>query len=278
MKLDIHEFGVKTFIDLFDYSSDLIYVCNQSGEFVDVNRTVIDSYGYPKASIIGKNFKILTAEDLTDIDELNEITRDVWLNEEEQKIEIWGKRQDGSVFLKEVLIRCGIYFGKKVLIGTGRDITERRRYEQQLIEGKEKLEKLNQELDAFVWKVSHDLRGPLASVKGIINLIQLEGVSPNQQEYCTHMEASVGKLIEFIKELEVIARNKTSEIYTEKIDFKALIEELLKDYLYGSLTENCDIEISVGEIGHFYSDISRLRSVFLNLITNALKYKSRRKP
>jgi len=278
MKLDTHEFGVKTFIDLFDYSSDLIFVLNNSGEFVDVNKTVVDTYGYTKEELIGKRFDILVDHQSSKLTEIKETFDQVWETENSLKIEVCGKKKDGSVFLKDLIVRSGIYFGRKVLIGTARDITENKKNEQILLETNQNLKKLNHELDSFVWKVSHDLRGPLASIKGIINLIQTEPLSNTQVEYCSHMNISVAKLIEFIKELEIVARNKTTEIRPEQVDLQGLLEELLKDYLFGDITKGSDITVSVDNVAEFFSDRSRLKSIFLNLITNAYKYRGKKRP
>ena len=136
------------------------------------------------------------------------------------------------------------------------------------------LHKLNNELDRFVYSTSHDLRAPLASILGLINLARLE--EKNKDQYLTLIEKSVNKLDEFISEIIDYSRNARLEVKPEAIDFQSMINSILEDLEY--LEENVTLKknISISNSGIFLSDKTRIRIILSNLISNSIKYHNNR--
>jgi signal transduction histidine kinase/ligand-binding sensor domain-containing protein len=136
------------------------------------------------------------------------------------------------------------------------------------------LRKLNSELDRFVYSTSHDLRAPLASILGLINLSRLE--EKNREQYLGLIEKSVYKLDEFISEIIDYSRNSRLAIEPVAIDFQPLISSILEDleYLEENVTLKKNISISNSEV--FHSDKTRIRIILSNLISNAIKYHNSR--
>ncbi len=144
------------------------------------------------------------------------------------------------------------------------------------IKVEEELKVRNLELDNFVYKVSHDLRSPLASILGLINLIKLEGGFQDSFEYLKLMENQVYKLDHFIHDVLSHSKNLKMSLVTSPINFKELIDRCIKDlsYLNGLEEVTKKVEIKGGE---FLSDKWRINEIFRNLIANAIKYKDKRK-
>lgn len=138
------------------------------------------------------------------------------------------------------------------------------------------LHKLNSELDRFVYSTSHDLRAPLASILGLINLSRLE--EKNKDYYLTLIEKSVHKLDEFISEIIDYSRNARLSVEPVEIDFQPMITSILEDLEY--LEENVTLKknISITSTGAFLSDKTRIRIILSNLISNAIKYHNIRQP
>jgi signal transduction histidine kinase/ligand-binding sensor domain-containing protein len=134
------------------------------------------------------------------------------------------------------------------------------------------LRKLNNELDRFVYSTSHDLRAPLASILGLINLSRLE--KENREEYLNLIEKSVRKLDEFISEIIDYSRNARLEIEPVHIDFQTIVASILEDLEY--LEENVSVKknISISGSGQYFNDKTRLRIILSNLISNAIKYRN----
>jgi ligand-binding sensor domain-containing protein/two-component sensor histidine kinase len=136
------------------------------------------------------------------------------------------------------------------------------------------LRKLNSELDRFVYSTSHDLRAPLASILGLINLSRLE--EKNKDHYLALIEKSVHKLDEFISEIIDYSRNARLAVEPVAIDFQPMITSILEDLEY--LEENVTLKknISISSAGVFHSDKTRIRIILSNLISNAIKYHNNR--
>ena len=228
--------AAQTFREIFDQSSDLIYIHDEKGIYIDVNQTVLDTYGYTREEIIGQNPIFISAPGMNDFDKVVELTTRAWENGETHKFEWWSLRKDGTVFPKEIILKKGKYFGREVIIACGREITQQKQNEQELLRKSSQLKALNKELDSFMWKVSHDLKSPLASIKGIINVAKIEKNSENLKSYFDHIESSIVKLFEFIIEMEDITRNKQREVNYVPVDFNVLLDNVLENFHFSNLS------------------------------------------
>jgi PAS domain S-box-containing protein len=142
----------------------------------------------------------------------------------------------------------------------------------QRINAEEELKTRNLELDNFVYKVSHDLRAPLASILGLINLTKLEDDINNQTYYVELMEGQVNKLDHFIRDILSHSKNLKMSVSTDKIDFEEIVQKCFDDLSYLKATSKVVRKLSIAE-GDFYSDKWRINEIFRNLIGNAIKYR-----
>ncbi|MCF2494891.1 MULTISPECIES: hybrid sensor histidine kinase/response regulator [Dyadobacter] len=148
---------------------------------------------------------------------------------------------------------------------------------EDLKERNEELQKANEELDKFVYSASHDLRAPLMSVLGIVNLALLEDDIKSQNEYLELIRQSVKKLDTFIINIIDYYKNARGVPVVTDISFEELVTEVQAtiQYLpeYGNLKMTTDIE----QDGVFRSDVMKLRIIFNNLINNAIKFQDTNK-
>lgn len=135
----------------------------------------------------------------------------------------------------------------------------------------QELKKLNSELDKFVYSASHDLRAPLSSILGLVNVARLEQPQ-NRDLYLNLIEKSINKLDQFIKDIIDFSRNARLDLVREEINFDLLIQGVLDEMKY--MDENNRILRTIKVIGQgpFYSDSRRLVIIFNNLVSNAIKY------
>lgn len=134
------------------------------------------------------------------------------------------------------------------------------------------LTKINKELDSLVYSVSHNLRAPLMSVLGLINLAKLETSADTIHLYHEMMEESVHKLDGTLKEILDYARNARLEPEIEKIDFKEIIKETLDKMRFMAGVDNIQVHVTVNDQHPFFSDKYRISVILNNLISNAIKY------
>jgi signal transduction histidine kinase len=136
----------------------------------------------------------------------------------------------------------------------------------------EKLLKINKELDSFVYSVSHNLRAPLMSVLGLLDLAKREPSNDNLQQYHLMMQNSIQKLDETLKGILEYSRNTRQDLKIEKIDFKELIKESLDKLQFMTGFEHLDINVTGGDQSPFYADYYRVSVVVNNILSNAIKY------
>lgn len=136
----------------------------------------------------------------------------------------------------------------------------------------EELKKMNFELDSFVYRASHDLRAPLRSVLGLINLIDMEDDKKIVHKYVGLTEKSIQKLDTFILDLTNFSRNSRLDVAKEKIDFHKLLDEVSDNLQFMDNASIVKIEREIDKDLVFYSDPMRLLIIFQNILSNAYKY------
>lgn len=121
-----------TYQSILNSVSEAIYVIDDNGIFIDVNRGAELMYGYKRKEMIGKTPGDVSAPGLNDIAMVTRINAEVMASGISQSFEFWGVRKNGEIFPKEVIINKGTYFGKDCILATARDITERKKLDEDL--------------------------------------------------------------------------------------------------------------------------------------------------
>ncbi len=149
--------------------------------------------------------------------------------------------------------------------GVQTDITDRKRTERELLES-------NQELDTFFYKASHDLKGPLASVMGIVNLARLEMKGEAIEKYFGMIETSIRRLDRTLLDLIDLARTRKGSNKLTLINLKGLVEEILHSLRHVPGYSRINFEVKVDHNTEITADKVLMLSVFQNLIHNAINY------
>ncbi len=157
------------------------------------------------------------------------------------------------------------------------DITSKKRAEQKLQEQNEALRKVNSELDHFVYSVSHDLRAPLTSLMGLIDITKTETQLDIIQQYNSLKEKSVKKLDSFIQDIIHLSRNARTEVKAEKIELELFVDGILSDLQYAKNSDSVEIIIDIKQQVPLFTDANRIKVILSNLISNGLRYADLRK-
>ncbi|MDH5605140.1 MAG: HAMP domain-containing histidine kinase [Cyclobacteriaceae bacterium] len=134
------------------------------------------------------------------------------------------------------------------------------------------LEKVNTELDKFAYSVSHDLRAPLSSILGLINLSLIENSKEKYKQYMGMMKNMVHKLDDFIHDIMNYSRNSKLEIKQEEVDFNAIVKECVSKHKFMNGWEKIDFILNIDLEKPVFSDKDRISIVINNLISNSVKY------
>jgi len=144
------------------------------------------------------------------------------------------------------------------------------RTRKQLKEKIEELEKTNDELNRFIYSTSHDLRSPLMSVLGIINLTRLDNSVVDPNNYVGMIESCILKLDGFIQKIIEYYRNSRLDVEYEKIDFNNLLNDCI--IAFRPQDTSIQFQMSVDQSFDFKGDTFRISVILNNLISNAVKY------
>lgn len=136
----------------------------------------------------------------------------------------------------------------------------------------EELLKTNTELDRFVYSASHDLRSPLSTLTGLINLSKLETDDAEKSKYLDLMNERIRAMDTFISEIIDYSRNSRVAVKKESVNAKIFLESIADDLRYHAGKGRIAIHWEIPEDLAIITDVSRLKIVFSNLISNAIKY------
>jgi PAS domain S-box-containing protein len=262
---------------LIEQSADGIFVCEPGGQYIEVNQAGCLMTGYSRREILQLSIKdIVLKEEFERIDDerallsKHGITTSEWIF----------RRKDGSVFFGEIVSR-ELPSGKTQSVL--RNITERkkseqkiqklnRELEQRVFNRTELLNKSIEELEAFSYSVSHDLRAPLRAINGFTTILEEEYQNTLDKEgrrITAVIKNNTLKMSQLIDGLLQFSRLGRQEILKTPIDNNVLIKEIIE------ATENNDgISWDVHSLHPVKADIHALRQVWVNLISNAAKYSS----
>lgn len=260
---------------------DAIIVIDEHAVIQSFNQAAERIFGYTAAEVIGKNVRMLMPSPDRELHD-GYVAR--YLTTGEKKIigigrEVTGLRKGGETFAMELAISEIVRHGRRTFTGIVRDITERKRTEQaiinlnkNLLKRTEALTAANQELEAFSSSVSHDLRAPLRHIAGYIEMVMEDAGTLDEQtrRRLEIIAASAGRMGTMIDDLLSFSRLGRSEVRKQDVDLTALANQVISDLQ--SDHEGREIFWKVCDIPAVWGDPALLKFVLTNLISNAIKY------
>ncbi|MET7029116.1 PAS domain-containing sensor histidine kinase [Sediminicola luteus] len=211
-----------------------------------------------------------------DFDKFNELVNNAVYKEEGYEIGYYVKGNDGTLkYINEICEVVKSENGKDLILkGTIQDVTKEKLINDELSRKNEELQKANIELDRFVYSASHDLRAPLTSLRGLIQIMEmiLKPEDEELKEPLCLMSTTIDKMDVFIRSIFDYSVNSRTEVSAENINFEELIASVWESLKYMNINSNIKSTINITQEGDFYSDKKRLEIVLGNLVSNAIKY------
>ncbi len=238
--------------------------------------------GYEEHEIVGQYFAMLFPEDARKEgkpeDELARAKRDgVFENED------WRLRKDGSLFWAKVTLTA-IYSDDGDLIGltkvTG-DLTGRKEWEDRLARKNEELQRINADLDNFIYTASHDLKAPIANIEGFVKLLVAKHDKKNLgeeefREFMAYIQDSISRFKTTIADLTEISRtqrNIAEDAQGEVVNVQAVYDDILADVGFLFNDAKCCVTTDF-TVPLLTFSRKNFRSILYNLVSNAFKYRS----
>lgn len=135
------------------------------------------------------------------------------------------------------------------------------------------LKRLNEQLDTFIYKTAHDIRGPLARLLGLCQVALLDVSEEKAQEYLQKLNANANNLDYILKRLSTAHEISTLEPGKESIDFEAIIFAIEKKLPFFDEEAVFSIKSTINISSDFRSDAGLIKFVLSNLIENAVKFR-----
>ena len=250
----------------------LVAVVNLSGRISFVNRSLCELLGYKEEELDEQPISLLFETNEKNF--FPNINKEWSLRDREME---W-KARDGTHV--ELSVSASLIKDKKGepagIVYTATDITERKKYEKELIDAKETAEQANRAKSEFLANMSHEIRTPLNAVIGFSDVLSDTQMNNIQTDYVDTIRESGKLLLALISDILDFSKIESGEVHLEAIDFnlKSLVEDVLriarpkvtnsKIELYYDYDESVPTE--------FIGDPTRVRQVILNLLNNAIKF------
>lgn len=158
------------------------------------------------------------------------------------------------------------------IIVYGQDITELKKSEEQLRAQNTELEKVNHELDQFVYSASHNLRAPLLSVQGLLGLIEDEATeTATRKRFIGEIHKSISRLDATIRDIIDYSKNARLPIEPVPVNVEQLIRNTHEDLRFYE-GNSVSLELIMEQSAIFHSDERRIKSIIHNIMSNSVKY------
>jgi PAS domain S-box-containing protein len=265
------------FKNMFEkHSSVMLLIEPESGRIINANKAAADFYGSSIEDLCEKN-----------INEINKIPPEQIAEEmsnafkEKRNFFIFPHRLfSGEERIVEVHSSPIIYENHKILFSIIQDITERTIIEKALKRQEEELRKLNEDKNRFISIIGHDLKGPINSIRGL-----LEMVTPNYREYSIEETEEFTKMIYssiqntsiLLEDILIWARTNSGRIPFEPefINLGNVIEDIIESLQEVANDKAITLNFSIGKEINFYADSNMIKTIIRNLISNAIKFTNR---
>ncbi len=140
------------------------------------------------------------------------------------------------------------------------------------------LNKINKELETLIYRLSHDIQGPMSSIMGLINIGKIECKDKKIVELLQKQEDAASELNKTLKALMNISEIKKDKLTVERITFKSVIDNVMSRLKYTAGYNFIQAVVDVDPKHFVISDRSLLETILQNLIENSIKYRIKDKP
>ncbi len=165
-----------------------------------------------------------------------------------------------------------LFFGSLII----RDISNSQRIRRELENAKKYADQLLESRKKFMLAISHDIKSPLSSIIGFIDLLLDMDTGERQREFLKNMKASSLHILDLVTNLLNISKLEDCEIQAEEVQFnpKSLLEEIGNSFVPLAKRKDLSLSCNIAEglDADFIGDTTRIREIVVNIMSNAVKY------
>jgi PAS domain S-box-containing protein len=258
-RIDQQERILKRYERLVETVGDGMYALDSDGHFMTVNNGLMEMTGYSREGLLGEHISMIL-ENKT-VDSSRQLVREMYERDQmtAETKEVGVRPKTGDAFPGEAQIALLPYDDEfRGTVGVVRDITERKRRE-------EELERQNERLEAFASIVSHDLRNPLGVSQGYLDLA-MEESDEAVAGYLGHVQDGLERMEDIIEDVLALARQGQTVTDTEPVELVGLAREAWSN------VKTAEATLEAASEYRFAADRSRLLRSFENLFRNSIEH------
>ena len=266
---------------LLEAAPDAMVVVNQAGVIVLVNVQAEKQFGYRRDELVGRKVKNIIPEGFAErlIADATRSTAEALAQQMGMGIALSGRRKDGTEFPIEIMLSPLESAEGTLVTAAVRNISARKKSEQELAVANQILEERNLELKQFAYIASHDLQSPLRGITGFVQLLQqkYQGELDEQaQDWIRRTVLAVARMQALIRDLLSYSRVDARSGPFTRIPFLDIVNDALA--LLESSIHDSGGQVACGKLPVVMGDRSQLVQLMQNLISNGLNYRSDKPP
>ena len=254
---------------LSDATNEAIFLSYQ-GRCFNQNKSAEKLFGYTLDEAIGQQISKWVTPKYREL-----IVSNIMSNYE-KSYEVTAIRKDGSIFPAEIQIKKALFKGKEIKIIALRDITLKKKVENELKLAKEKAEAASKAKSEFLANVSHEIRTPMNSILGFSELLLNKIDNPQYKSYLSSILTSGKSLISLINNILDISKLEANklEIKKEPVIIKNIFKKIEKDFQQKIDNKNLKFFIKIPDDfpTKLILDETRVHQILYNLVSNAIKF------
>lgn len=265
-------------------SNDAIYIHDHEGKIISWNEGAEKIYGYSESEALRMKVWNIIPDYLQP--DSQDIFTEIFAGEKVQLLETKRVTKHGKfvdvLFSASVITDPGSQ--QKSIAITERDVTQQKITDEQirmlnsdLQRNVVQLEETNKELEAFSYSVSHDLRAPLRAVNGNARILEedyLDKLDEDARQVLGKINNNVKRMDRLIEDLLAFSKIGKKEVHKSQIDTESQLKSVIADI--GSVVQH-KADIKINGLLPAFGDPALLHQVWMNLISNAIKYSSKKK-
>lgn len=249
-----------SFQELIENSNDIFIVVDRTYEIRYISSSVLKLYGTRPIALLGRDI----FDYVTD-DRVEEIKKSLEGSVNGQSYEIGLELKKGiKTYFNVHVSNAHQTDVAKGFVLRLHDITQTKAKETELIN-------TNKQLDQVIYKTTHDLKAPVLSALGLVNVAE-RAPAEQQQEYLRLIKRSLLKLNSFIEEMNNFFRNEKLAVQREKIEIGQLVQDEIQSLKNLFHADKICMEVEINESSELFSDLVRVKTILTNILTNAIKY------
>ena len=268
--------------ELFENANDLVYTADLEGRFTSLNKAGEIITGFTREEVIGSDISVLVAQEY--IDMAREMTRRKMATHERTTYEIEILTKAGGRVPVDVSSRLIYEKGAPVAIqGIARDVTERKRSEEQLRAAKEAADEAKRIAESasraksdFLANMSHEIRTPMNAILGMTELLLDTELTTTQRNYLKMVLESGDSLLTLINDILDFSKIEAGklDLKSEVFSLRESIGDTMKSLALRAHDKHLELALHVHPDVpiRLEGDVGRLRQILVNLVGNAIKF------